>query len=266
MELRPETLEIIARLQTDTGYPVQVTALGSLNTLAAVNLARGATATHYVLFNPLADAAPDYLIAHQCAVGLRLFSVAPELRFEVAPSDAGRATVERELTDAKGLVHRLRLTPEQTTPLRDKLYGGLMMQLRTTPVGLRVDRWLWERYPGLRDVQQDAARELIAEGTASLEPEVRSMTPPRPLMASLAMSAATAEFWARTWAEPEIVDPFRSPGSYRDGRALMRLWDMIPDDALEDRSLVDAWADMLGIRDWYEWRPYPTPGESAPAA
>jgi hypothetical protein len=266
MTLRQVTCDIIARLERETGYPAQVTALGSLGADPALRVARHPTATHHVLYNPLAEAAPDYIIAHQCGVALRLFANPPETRFELAPSDTGRSAVEREMTDPKGIVHRLRLTPEQTISLRDKLYGGLMFQLRATPVGLRVDRWLWDEFADLRDLQAAGARVQLREDLHLLDPEVRAVTPPRPLTASLAMNAAVAEFWSRTWDEPALVDPYRPPGSYRDGRALLRLWDMLPDEPAGDRGLVDAWAETLGIIDWYEWRPFPTPGAPAPAA
>lgn len=264
--LREATHEIMSRLERVSGYPVQVTAMGGLTALAAVRVARARTATHHVLYNPLAESEPDYPIAHGCGMALRLFAVQPADRFEVAPAESGREAIERELTAAGGIADRFRLSPAQSTSLRDKLYGGLMLQLRTTPLGLRVDRWLWETFPSLRDLQTDGARAQLAEGVGLLSPEVREFTPPRALSASLAMHGAAAEFWARTWADPTVLDPYRVAASDRDGRALMHHWDMLPDDPAQDRALVDTWATTVGIGDWYDWRPFPSPGDSAPAA
>jgi hypothetical protein len=264
--LRDATNEILRRLEEESGCPVQVTAMGGLSALATIRIARANATAHYVIYNPLAPSEPDYLIAHACGVALRLFAVPTESRLEVAPAETGREAVDRELAAPGGVVDRFRLSPSQAASLRDKLYGGLMLQLRTTPVGLRVDRWLWETCPSLRDLQTAGARALLAEGVALLAPDVRDVTPARALAASLAMHGAAAEFWSRTWDEPGVLEPYRQAALDRDGRALMHHWDMLPDDPARDRALIDTWADQLGMADWYEWRPYPSPGDPAPAA
>lgn len=262
MELRDSTIALIQRLEEETGLAVQVTAVASLDTLATVKMARGGQAMHHVMFNPMADAAPDYLICRDCAFALRQYAPPPDDRVELAPSDVGRARVEEQLRAPKGPVHRYHLDDERVTTLRDKLYGGMMLQLKTTPVGIRVDEWLLEEYPDLSDLQQGHARQRILDDMQMLSEEVRSLTPPRPLMASLAMNAAFAEFWSRRWQEPELVEPYRAPGSFRDGRALLRISDSLPKDPGSDKALVDEWARMLGLSDWYQWRTFPTPSPS----
>ncbi|MFN2251142.1 MAG: hypothetical protein ACK2UL_04425 [Anaerolineae bacterium] len=261
-ELRPSTLEIIELLESATGLPAQVTAVASLDTIAVVKPARGAQAAHHVMFNPMADEPPDYLICHECGIALRQYAPPPEDRVEMAPDEQGRQRVEEQLRGPKGPVHRYRLDDERTASLRDKLYGGMMLQLRSTPVGLRVDEWLMEHYPDLGDLQESFAMGKMADDLAILSADVRSITPPRPLMASLALNGAYAEFWSRLWGQPELVTPYRDPGSYRDARALMRSFDAAPDDPAHDTALIDEWALTLGLSGWYRWRTFPTP--SAP--
>lgn len=259
MELRATTIDLIQRLEDETGFPVQVTAVASLDTLATVKMARGAQAMHHVMFNPSADEAPDYVICRECGFALRQFAPPPADRVELAPSDVGRDRVEEQLRSPKGPVHRFHLDDERTQLLRDKLYGGLMLQLRSAPVGLRVDEWLLDEHGDIADVQAEYARRRMQDHLAMLSEDVRSMTPPRPLMASLAMHAAYAEVWSRRWSEPSLVEPYRQPGSYRDGRALLRIYDRVPGDAASDATLVDEWARTLGLSGWYRWRTFPSP-------
>jgi hypothetical protein len=266
MTLRQTTLDIIGELEEASGFPAQVTGLGSLDTLATVRVARGPSAKHLVLFNPHAESPPDYLIAHACGMAIRLYSVPRRERFELAPCDAGRNAVEDDLFGDEGSMREMWLTPEQAHSLRDKLYGGIMMQLKSTPVGLRVDDWLWREHPDLRDLQTVSCREQLTEGLAFLDPRVGETVPPRQLAVSVSMHVAVAGFWSRALDDPSLVEPYQAASGEAEGRALLALWDLRPNDPVDDRALVDAWADELGIGEWYEWRSFPTPGSPAPAA
>jgi hypothetical protein len=261
MELRDVTLEIIERLETETGYPVQVTAVGSLDRVATVKPARGPQAAHHVMFNPIADEAPDYIIGYECGLALRQYAPAPEHRVELIPDDAGRQRVEAQLRHPDFPANKFKLDNERAMSLRDKLYGGLMLQLRTTPIGLRVDQWLLDNYPDLRDLQETYAMNRMADDLAMLGTDVRLITPPRPLMASLALNCVYAQFWSRLWGEPELITPYREPGSDREGRALIRIWRREPDDPALDSQLIDEWAMTLGLSGWYRWRTFPTPAK-----
>lgn len=263
MELHAAVQDIIELVETATGFPVRVAAMPALENDVTVQMARGPVAVHHVLVRPGTESRADYLIARECGRILRRFAVPENERLELAPAPEGRAAVERMLAAPDGVMHRFRLTEEQAASLRDKLYGGLMLQLRMTPVGLRVDDWLGEHFADLRDVREQAIDGEIEEARAMLAPDIRAVTPPGALMAALAMHAAEADYWARVRSDPGLLEPYRSTGSFRDGRALMRLWRETPEDAAHDRALVDGWAEMLGLQGWYVWRPYAAPERDA---
>lgn len=264
MELHPAAHDVMQLLESASGYPVRVTVLPALDVEVRVQMARGAAPVHHVMIHPRPTTAPDYRVCRECGRILRLFSLPPEQQVEVAPLAAGREAVVRMLRAPNGVAYRYRLDEAQTGSLAERLYGGLMLQLRTTAVGLRVDDWLADRFPDLEPLQRLTARRDLAENLALLEPEARAMAPAPALVASLAMAAAEADHWARAWGEPELLAPYRAPGSFRDGRALMRVWREIPADPAHDRDLVDAWARMVGLEGWYAWRAYQPPQRPAP--
>ena len=37
-------------------------------------------------------------------------------------------------------------------------------------------------------------------------------------------------------------------GYEKDGQALLKIWHELPDDPLNDKELVDTWADYLGLQ------------------
>ena len=101
----------------------------------------------------------------------------------------------------------MKLSPESIATLRDQLFDGLMTQLRSIPIGLRVDSWIMREYPELSELQQKAAMQQLQENLQVLSPEIKKIAPTKILTANLSMNAAFAEFWAR----PFPIQGFRSP-------------------------------------------------------
>ena len=133
MGLRDVTRAIIAQVERASGYPVLVTEDRSLQTLAAVRVARGSAPAHSITYNPSVTTQPDYLIAFQCGFILRLFANPPSERCDFAPAAHGREIVHRLLSGPEGPARKLRLQPDVVEKLRDQLFDGLMVQLRSIP-------------------------------------------------------------------------------------------------------------------------------------
>ena len=253
--MREEAQAAVRAVEEATGVPVLVTNDPSLRTMATIKPAKKGAPVHVVKYNPKFAALADYLIAFQCGIALRLFLAPDTSCFELAETDQGRQTAGR-LLDEHLKKSGLKLPPQAVTGLRDQFFDGLMLQLRSMPVGLRVDAWVRKEYPGLHEQQDDSARRQLAENQQALSPQVKQIAPKIIYEANVGMSAAFASFWERMLTDPSVVVPYRVAGILALGEKLLRLADEIPDDAANDKRLVEAWGDQIGVTGWFRLIPF----------
>jgi hypothetical protein len=154
---------IRAAVKARTGFDILVEPEPSLNVLATVKMAGGELSMHVIRFNPKASDLLDYLVALQCGCILRMHEVPAADRFYVVSTPSGRKEagqlVETHLKRTFGSA----LSAEVLQQVRDQMYDGLITQLRSLPVALRVDDWLRRECPALAEQQKDAMqrRELF---------------------------------------------------------------------------------------------------------
>jgi hypothetical protein len=244
MSFSPETQQIIAEVERLSGRPVHVEEDANIKTLAQVTPARGASPAHFVRYQP-GNPAADYLVAYQLGFVVRLFSCPPDQRFDLisTPEEDQAAIAELGLT---GL-------PE---PLTTFLRSSLLTQLRTCPVGIRLDRWIRDRFPGLQPAQHLAAKQQLLQNEASLNPDLRNRFPKALVDINTAMNAAFALFWAAETNEPRLVIPYSLLGVDTAGRRLLALLEEIPDDPAHDKPLIEAWAKDLGMERYFHFKPH----------
>jgi len=253
--MRIEAQAAVRGVEEATNLPVLVTDDPTLKTMASIKPAHKGAPAHILRYNPKFAALADYLIAFQCGFALRLFLAPDTSRFELSGTDEGRQAAGR-LLDEHLEKSELKLPPQTVIGLRDRLFDGLMAQLRSVPVGLRLDAWVRNEYPGLRDQQEEATRLQLAENQLVLGPQVKQIAPKLIYEASAGMGAAFAAFWGRTFEDPSIVFPYRVAALLGIGENLLRLVDEIPEDAANDKRLVEAWGDLIGVRGWFRLIPF----------
>jgi len=139
MTLREVTRTVIKLVEDASGCSVVVSEDASVKTLVASRIARGANRIHTILYNPSIVKEPDYLICYQCGFILRLFGIPAADRVDLAGTTEGRQVVHRLLSAPDGPGKKLKLSSESISALRDQLFDGLMTQLRSIPIGFRVD-------------------------------------------------------------------------------------------------------------------------------
>jgi hypothetical protein len=200
-------------------------------------------------------AAVDYVICFQCGFLLRMFKVSEAERFSLAGSWRGRQETEKLIGDhlrKKGLSY----PKEIRSKIVEQFFGGIMQQLRSMPIGLRVDSWLQQSAPGLAEQQKKAIARQLNDNAASLRPDVRQIAPAKVYEANVGMNAAFALFWSRTWNDSLLSMPYKSSGDLATGEKLLKLFDEIPNEPASDKKLIDAWGSHVGLTGWYEFLPY----------
>jgi hypothetical protein len=258
LDIRQTTRDIISMVEERSGFPVQVLEDPNLPVIAQVRMARGSVPSHFILYKTEGESL-DYSICHQCGFILRLFANPPDRRFELAGARIGHAEIEKALLAPDGPARKFNLGSDKIIQLRSYFVTSIMIHLRSIPIGLRVSVWLADAYPELAEPQRTQVMNELAKAKATLKPDIRETTPDVVYRPSEIINAAFALFWAQRYNQPEIAAPYCFAGYEKDGQALLKIWHELPDDPLNDKELVDTWADYLGLRNWYTWVAYEPP-------
>jgi hypothetical protein len=258
MRLSDITQQVLQLVEARSGIHVHVEADPNLpdTMLAKVIMARGKLALHQVSYRPDSSSAPDYLICKQAGCILRVFDTPPAKRFDFAVSPEAHVAVERLV---KAHMAAKVVSPQALPQLCQMLGGGLLSHLRSIPVGMRVDRWLATDFPALAELQKASVLRQLQDSVATLAPQHRQVSPQKIFHATQAISAAFASFWAGRLNQPQLTLPFKAAGFLQAGQELLAIWESTPDVAENDRTIIDAWAEKLGIAGWHQWVPYPAP-------
>jgi len=257
MNLRDTTRKIISHLEEISGYPVQIVEDKNLPVFASLRIARGPLPAHILSFNaPPHDSSPDFIICWQCALAMRLFEREADQRFQIASSPESSQHLENILYAPDGVVSRFGLDTDRAVSLRDQLLQGLIVHLYSSAVGLRVSDKLTLDHPELLAFESQHVENELQTNLSGLSEQVRETLPREVFDATHKINTAFALYWSRRCERPEIVNPYRLHGFEQAGNELLKIFERVPSDAVHDYELVDAWAESLGIRDWYVWVKY----------
>ena len=164
--------------------------------------------------------------------------------------------VPEEATNSLEMLFRNAGLAAPSPEMASSLLHGILGQLRSLPIGLRVDDWLFQEYPEIRPPQVRGALEQLAEYSSVLSSPIRAMVPPPIDHANTAMNSAFALYWARSIADESVALPYKAIGVTGAGNELLATLDQSLPSASHDTSLVDAWADQLGLTGWDRWAEY----------
>jgi hypothetical protein len=244
-----ETQTIIAELEDRSGYPVTYHADPSLRVLATIKTGTPGSPVHVIRYQP-AKSQPDYQIAYECGFALRMFHRAPEDRFHLAANEACLPEVTEDLQ---------RLNPALDSAALDQLsrhlFDGLLLQLRSCPTGMLVDLWLYRNHPGLRMLQAASLQKQVIEYAQCLA-EGLERYPQKVVHGNRAMNAAHALFVSDLLNQPHLAVPYKMAGLADIGTQLLADVLAAPLESTDDRRLISAWADRLGVLPWIQWLPF----------
>lgn len=247
--LRPETMGLLQRIEALSGRPVEFKPDSSLTLRAMLQLARSGAPAHVLRYRP-ANEPLDYWVAYQGGYLLRLLELPPDERFDFAATGTAAGQVEELLATGQPMTD----TDKATLPQFAQMTAHwAMMNLRSYAIGMRIDQWLAEACPALRESQAAGMDALQQENLQLLSKRLGNLSIPVPLLGPV---AAYALFADRLLGTSVYAIPYRAAGVLDLGAELLALSDVTPPDAEHDRALVDAWAKAIGMTGWYAWTPY----------
>lgn len=247
--LRATTKGILRRVEELSGKSIQFMRDDKLPLLASLQMARHGAGFHVLRYRPN-DEPLDYLIAYQAGFILRLFELPSDLRFDFAP--APQASKHVELLMATG--QPLGDTEKKVLPDYAAFVAQwALLNLRSLPIGMRIDQWIAAEHPDLRELQSASIAAQQRQNMGILSQKVGKLTVPTTLMGPI---AAYALFADRMAGSKGFVIPFEAAGLLQHGQTLLDIWDTTPADPAHDCSLVDRWASASGTNGWYTWIPY----------
>jgi len=185
-----------------------------------------------------------------------LFERGLDERFQIASSPESIQQFEKILYAPDGVVIKFGLDTLQANTLRDQLLQGLITHLYSVAVGLRVSDRLTLDYPDLLEFESQHVERELQTNAQGLSEQVRAALPQEVFDATHKLNTAYALYWSQRLEKPESVNPYRTRGFEPAGKQLLKILERIPNDAAHDYELVDAWANVLGMRDWYTWVKY----------
>ena len=248
LKLLPETQSIISQVEAITDRPVQVAEVAGLAVMASIKVASEGAPSHVLTCRPEGDIL-DYQVAVQCAHILRLYQRPPSERFHFGTDRKSISKLETMLRKT-GKAH-----PDdgRLASVAKLVFDWLLLSLRSFPVAMRIDAWLWKGYPALRPQIELSLGRQMQENITAVTKELDGLSiPPR----FIGLPAAYARFTDRLLDSEFYSIPFQTIHAMPEGDALLGIWDQTPDTPLADNRLIDAWAEHLGIRDWYVWIPF----------
>ncbi len=247
--LRAATRGVLQQVEEHTGRPVQFMRDDGLKVMATLQMARNGASYHVLRYRPT-DQPIDYLVAHQAGFILRLYENEPAHRFDFAPGNTAVGLMAALIPEGRPLA-----APDaQALPeFAEFTAQWALMNLRSLPVGMRVDSWIATTLSDLWDLQKASLATQQQENVAVISYRLGGLSAPRSL---LGMLAAYALFADRLLGTAGYAVPYRASGLYEHGADLLQTWDDTDPAATHDTELIDRWAALCGLVGHYDWKPF----------
>ncbi len=245
---------LVTRAADKTGYPVVLSEREGLGYDFLLRMAATDRPWHDLAFVPEYPAFWLHFLVSASYKVLRLWPAPPEKRLVPAsPADRGLPPSEEAELRARfpELPHRV------FRDLSVFLYHGLVRQVTSMPLDLLVERALARDVPEHREEQQRYLVRQVRDVVPHFAPRIAAAAPPGVYAASTGMNVALALEASLLTGAP-LAPVIRASGSYELG---VRLDDLLRDATehghVGDRAITNSWAELLGVREWYEWVPLP---------
>jgi hypothetical protein len=244
---------ILDTLRDVTGRDVLFVRKSELKSLARIRMAGGASAAYVLFYRDEHDPRIHHAIANECGHLIRLFGAPPRKRLVAVANERTQARYREEIREdiqRLSLIHGLD-TLRTFIPL---WYESVVFQLTRMPPDIMIERWIYEEYPDMRDIQLAALQEQHEKAVTVLSGNFRRMTPRKIYEVSQVMNYVFFRL-AGELLGIRLIDAYEKSRYMLEGEELA-IWtaDHYSEDHEGDVSVIDTWARALQLSEWFEWR------------
>lgn len=249
-------------LAEQTGYAIEIVEDNSLGGIFAVTQMawKHNRTSHLVKYRNLARAVNPHLVMHE------LEHIALEHEARQAGRNRSFAATpksrERAIRSIRDDIYRLKnagYAEDQITEVILQWVNGLCNQLFNCPLDMMIEQRIHQKYATVHLSQFASLAAAYAEDLrAFTSKDIKRVTPPRIFRASVALNCAYALFIDSLYdGKTEYARPYHTSDAFATGQKLFALWqdaehNFTPGD---EYALVDEFARLLKLQDWYEWKP-----------
>ena len=251
LELIEAVKSILSEVEATTGKPVKFVEKVDMDSFAAVKIARRAMPAHIVFHRKQHDAIINHLVAHECGHILRMFGVAEEKRLIPARSKDEKAVLQEIEGDLKRI--------SKIIPVRELVQvvgtwrNGLISQLTSYPPDIMIEKWIYDDYPDLRSYQLQSLERQNKQALKGISRNVQMINPVKIYNSSNIMNYVFFNILS-DHIKVDLAKPYRNTPFSNKGKQLIRLTEKGYVNTYEgDISMIDKWAEFLGLSKWYEW-------------
>lgn len=242
---------LVSAVVERTGYPLIVVETPGIGYDSQLGMAGRTQHFHQLAYVPEYRGFLSHFIVNAAVKILRMWDLPPEDRL-LPVSEAAKRLPEE---DEAELRRKLGVLPSDVLrSLSGFLYHGTVQQLTSMPLDIRIERTIAEILPEHRDTQHNYLSRQVKDLEPHFLQEIAAVAPDRIYAASTAMNVALAQEAAEI-AGVKLGRSCRTTPYRRLGERLRWHLHTVKEPGYRgDMMVTDAWAEELGLRDWYEWR------------
>ncbi len=246
----PAVLEEVKR---ETGKGIEFVPKEDLASYAVLKMARKGMPSHLIFYKSEHDEVINHLIVHECGHLFRIFRCQENRRL-IPFSDQKIKSKALKQIDNEIMALKPVLSDEQIAQAFNLWYDGLIRQVTNLPPDIMIEKWIYNSFPTLRELQLKSIKKQHADSLVGLTETVRMMTPPTILFASNVMNYAFFRILGLHIGQ-NFVREYNSTSYLAKGKELAAITEKDCEDSHEgDNVMINKWAEFVSISGWFQWR------------
>jgi hypothetical protein len=218
---------------------------------ARVKPARKNMPFHLIFYKSEHNEIINHLVAHECGHIIRMFAVPEEQRLIPKTSNEIK---KNALTGIEDDINRLSslMSFNQLAQIVNMWYSGTINQVTNQPPDIMIEKWIYDDYPDLRELQLQSLKKQHDESVIGLTTRVARMTPRKIYEVSNIMNYCFFKYLG-LYLNTDYLKPYWDFKYKRKGEELARITQDYKNDYPGDMGMIKKWAEYLGIANWFVW-------------